>query len=93
MAERVHCYLCRLLLSLGTFSHAEADFTTIMHATIPNAIAGTSAVWTGQYAYIFGGIDASNNMLNQIARYNPMLDQVQVMNGTLAIPRELASAV
>jgi hypothetical protein len=63
-----------------------------MSATLPSGRYGTSAVWDGTNAYIFGGSDGSNR-LNEIVRYNPSLDQVTLMSAVLPSGNSGASAI
>lgn len=42
-----------------------------MNATFPTGRDGTSAVWDGSNAYVFGGSNTDGN-LNQIVRYTPL---------------------
>ncbi len=70
---------------------ASADGVTTMTATLPTKRYGTSAVWDGTNAYIFGGADAG--WLNQIVRYNPASNTVATMTATLPTGRYRTSAV
>jgi N-acetylneuraminic acid mutarotase/fibronectin type 3 domain-containing protein len=65
-----------------------ADTATVMSATLPAAQQGTSAIWDGTNAYIFGG-----DSLNQIVRYNPGTDTATVTGATLPTARRFTSAV
>lgn len=70
---------------------ARADSATTMSATLPTAKLGTSVVWDGTYAYVFGGRDGGND--NQIVRYNPSTDTTTTMSATLPVSTVWASAV
>jgi hypothetical protein len=42
-----------------------------MPTHLPTGVYGSSAVWTGERAYIFGGDDGGENLSNQILEYTP----------------------
>lgn len=65
-----------------------------MHATLPTARQDMSAVWTGRYAFLFGGREGPTGPgLNQILRYDPVADVVDVMTRTLPVPLHSTTAV
>lgn len=69
------------------------DTVSVMSAKLPTPRYGTSAVWTGTHAYIFGGVTASTNTEHaQILRYDPVVDQLDVLSATLPAPRYHTSA-
>lgn len=51
------------------------DEVTVMAGRLPSPRWGTSAVWDGTHAYIFGGHIASG-VTNEIVRYDPATDTV-----------------
>jgi hypothetical protein len=62
------------LLDSITAFHPDAPAgarTDNLTATLPTPRSGTSAVWAGQYAYIFGGVDANGTTLDEIVRFDP----------------------
>jgi len=74
-----------------------SDTTTTMSATLPFGRSGTSAVWDGQNAYVFGGMWCSSKTTcadtDQIVQYNPAADASGVKTATLPSPRESTAAV
>lgn len=86
---------------------AAGDGVAVMDARLPAPRAYTSAVWDGHYAYIFGGASyydgssppgggfgpasSPNWASDQIERYDPMTDTLQVMHAHL--PSQLADMV
>ncbi|MHB8585980.1 MAG: fibronectin type III domain-containing protein [Thermoplasmatota archaeon] len=88
-----------LLLALGLPSvpvpAVRADSSGTLVTTLPTPTADASAVWTGHYAYIFGGRYSSQNgliVLNNIVRFDPVAGTTQVMNGALPTARWGTSA-
>lgn len=64
------------------------------HATLPYAIRGTSAVYDGKSAYIFGGeIIYRGNSTNydKIIRYNPSTDEISVT--TAQLPKGVSDTI
>ena len=72
---------------------AHADSTTVMGAMLPSGRDGTSAIWDGSNAYVFGGLLPGNVATNQIVRYEPSTDTTTVMSATLPSGRWATSAV
>ena len=70
---------------------AEADSVHLQGAGLPSPRQGTSAVWTGTHAYVFGGRDFSYT--NQIVRYDPATDGAVVMGARLPVNIAWTSAV
>lgn len=74
-----------------------------MGAAIPSGRADTSAVWDprddpasgcpGGCAYVFGGRSYGHQDRDEILRYNPATDTLQVMDARLPEPRSWTSAV
>ncbi|MFN2610071.1 MAG: hypothetical protein ABR507_04250 [Actinomycetota bacterium] len=61
-------------------------------ATLPEPRYGTSAIWAGGYAYIFGGCTAAACQTS-ILRYDPVNDVVTTMAATLPDDRGFTNAV
>lgn len=80
-----------ILPSVVIFVPAEADSTTTMTAQLPSPRTYTSAVWTGQKAYVFGG--GAGNGLREIVEYDPATDTVQVKAAQLPHGRYAMSAI
>lgn len=62
-------------------AHAEDDpgFPFFLsNAKLPTPRWGTSAVWTGTYAMVFGGTDITTRF-DDILRYDPLRDEITVM--------------
>src|ERR1051326_4213898 len=79
------------LLSLAA---GDAEAATVMSAHLPTARRYTSAVWTGQYAYVFGGWSTSGNTPGyEVLRYDPANDAIRVMNASLPTARWGTSAI
>lgn len=64
-------------------------------ATLPSARYGTSAVWDGTDAYVFGGHDARNpgTRFDDIVRYDPQTNVATVLAAALPSGRYAASVV
>lgn len=62
-----------------------------LDAKLPSPRAGTSAVWTGEYAYVFGGYGGS--YLQNILRFDPDSEEVQLMDAKLPSGRADTSAI
>lgn len=73
------------------------DTLTTMRARLPYGLAGASAVWSGEYAYVFGGraprAQGGSNLSDLIFRYDPVHDEISTMGARLPQGRDLASAV
>ncbi len=68
---------------------------TNMTARLPNPTVGAAAIWTGKYIYFFGGSWGGMlpNKFDSILRYDPIRDNITVMNSTLTYGRSgLAAA-
>lgn len=68
-----------------------------MNAKLPTRRAFTSAVWDGRYAYVFGGqselVNGTGIDLDEIVRYDPSTDTMQVLPVKLPFGTEAAMAV
>jgi hypothetical protein len=65
-----------------------------MSANLPATVFFTSAVWTGTYAYVFGGdVNTVPTATNMIARYDPVNDVCSIENQVLPTARDTTSAV
>jgi hypothetical protein len=90
---------CDAPCSAGIVRYSPSTDTLTTMAASPLLLANlswTSAVWTGQYAFIFGG-DApatwpSSSRRDHILRYNPASDTVTKMGAVLPTPRSATSA-
>jgi hypothetical protein len=71
--------------------------SSVVVAKLPHAMAGSSAIWDGTNAYIFGGMYVDNSSQihysDEIVRFNPDTNEVVTMNATLPTARALTSAV
>lgn len=80
-----------LLLTNITVSPAHGeDAITVMSARLPSP-RGTTAIWDGTHAYLFGGNDGT--IKDEILRYHPTSDTLLRMNAPLPTPRYGASAI
>lgn len=70
-----------------------ADTVATSTATLPSARMGTSAVWDGTHAYVFGGYTTVGVALGEIVRYDPATETVDVMTATLPTPLRDSTAV
>jgi len=71
------------------------DTITVMGAKLPTyafPVYSMSAVWDGNYVYLFGGYDGYS-FLNQILRYDPVQDQLTTMSSRMPTPIKWNSAV
>ena len=68
------------------------EVVAVMDEKLPSPIADTSAVWTGQYAYVFGGYDGAK-FFDTIVRYDPVAHTVTTMNARLPTARSDMSIV
>lgn len=91
--------LCLALLAVGvpvagllSAGEARADSVTVS-ATLHTVRYGTSAVWDGTNAYIFGGYGSTSTRSDEIVRYNPGTNTVTTMTATLPTGRAFTSAV
>lgn len=74
-------------------SPARADSATVVQTGMTGG-TGTSAVWNGQYAFIFGGISLSDGSFkDHILRYDPATNGITTMAAKLPTPRAYTSAV
>jgi len=64
----------------------------VLNSTLPSDRFYTSAVWDGQYAYIFGGY-AGGTLLDEIVRFDPSTGDVTILNSTLPTGRGHAAAI
>ncbi len=63
------------------------DTATKLNVTLPSGRERTSAVWNGQFAYIFGGSGS-----NEIIRFDPKTENVTKLNVSLPTGRDSTSA-
>lgn len=94
---RRHAAALALLLSLlSLFPQLRADSTgesvTTRPETLPIPLYQTSAVYDGQYAYVFGGLSAATNDMNAIVRYDPVARSASAV-ATMQTPRDTTAAV
>lgn len=54
---------------------------------------GASAVWTGQYAFVFGGVTSNAEWLSEVVRYDPVTDSATAMGARFSSGRAYSSAV
>jgi hypothetical protein len=80
---------------LGIFSRARADTFTLAEARIPDGgRGGLSLAWSGESAYLFGGVGPSASTHQAaIFRYSLADDLVTKMSGSLPSERIYTSAV
>lgn len=71
---------------------AESDRLTVARATLPTARTGTSAVWMGGKAYVFGGL-GDQGPLTEIISYDPITDTASTVSKTLPVALAGTSAV
>lgn len=65
---------------------------TVAGARLPSPRADTSAVWTGEFAFIFGG-KRGGSELDEIVRYDPATDSAVVLHARLPSGRSQTTAV
>jgi len=68
------------------------DQITVMSARLPTGTKWMPAVWSGTYAYIFGG-RTPYGASDQIVRYDPAHDSTTVMSAKLPVGIYVSSAV
>ena len=71
------------------------DSVTVMNAKLPTysfPVYSMSAVWDGNYAYLFGGYDGYS-FLDQIMKYDPVQDQLTILSSHMPTPIKWNSAV
>lgn len=66
--------------------------TRLLDVRLPVGLAWTSAIYDGQYAYIFGGHDGSKTY-DTILRFDPKTKTVSTLSARLPAPTYLSSAV
>jgi predicted GH43/DUF377 family glycosyl hydrolase len=71
------------------------ETVTTLPATLPTARTGTSAIWSGQSVYIFGGFyfDGSDHYLDQIVKFNPASGTMTTLSAKLPTGRVDTSAI
>ncbi|HWG92591.1 MAG TPA: fibronectin type III domain-containing protein [Candidatus Thermoplasmatota archaeon] len=82
-------------LSAGSNLASAAAFSLERDATLPEALSATSAAWTGHHAYVFGGLGngaSAREPRGTILRYNPIADEVLLLDDALPSPRHATSA-
>lgn len=76
---------------------ARADVATIVDARLPVGRGDASAVWTGQHAFVFGGHEIAGGEAgttsDQILRYDPGTDTLEIMGAKLPAGRRSMAAV
>lgn len=78
---------------LNTLRYSPGEnLVSVMTSKFPFAGYGTSAVWDGKRAYIFGGRSSSGSQ-DTIVRYDPAKDEIRVMSARLPSRRAYTSAV
>ena len=67
----------------------ETETLTNMTAKLPNPTVGAAAVWTGKFIYFFGGSWGGilPHKFDTILKYDPVKDNLTVMNTTLTYGR------
>ena len=97
---RLRTFVVLLLIVLVTLAtvglwllplHA-TDPVTVVGARLPSERYGTSAVWDGSNAYVFGGSVSFFSFLDEIVQYDPVTDTATVMNATLPSERYYTTA-
>jgi hypothetical protein len=68
-----------------------ADASAVLSSKLPTPRYGTSTVWDGRYAFIFGGVQSQPT--DQIVRYDSVTGGVQILSGRLPSSRWSTSAV
>jgi N-acetylneuraminic acid mutarotase len=71
------------------------DTTTVMGAKLPTyafPVYSMSAIWDGNYAYLFGGYDGYS-YFDHILRYDPIQDQLTTMGARLPSGLKWTSAI
>lgn len=70
-----------------------ADTADALPTALPSSRMGTSAVWAGDFAYVFGGNHEPGNVrLNEILRFDPITGE-SIVVGTLPTPTYYTEAV
>lgn len=72
-----------------------SGLASLMSARLPGAAVLPSAVWSGRYAYVFGGYCEGEPCADGagIVRYDPLLDTVETMKAELPSPRAATYAI
>ncbi len=65
----------------------------IVSAHLPVDITWTSAIWTGEQAYVFGGQNPAGQSVTTVTRYDPATGKAQQVEGLPSPGRERTSAV
>jgi len=69
------------------------EVLTYLACTLPTGLGYTSAVWDGQYAYIFGGWRQEDIYSNETHRFDPITENILTFNSKLPSARGYTSAV
>jgi hypothetical protein len=62
-----------------------------MDSELPHPRYHASAEWNGEFAYVFGGADLTTRS-NEIYRFDPQHDEIEVLGVHLPTPRELVKS-
>lgn len=69
-----------------------AGVVDVLNPKLPTGRCGTSAVWDGNNAYVFGGRD-DNGRLDEIVKFTPATGSVMVVEAKLSVKRSGSAAV
>ncbi len=80
------------------WSDVSSPTAEMLSVSLPTGRYGTSAVWDGQYAYVFGGhyydpSDYTTHYLDDIVRFDPSTGNVTLLSVSLPTGRSATSAV
>lgn len=86
----VICYMIKILRF-----DPDTQEVTILNVLLPKHTTRSTAVWTGKYAYIFGGYhgDDPNYCLDDIVRFDPGSNTVKTLSVKLPTGRDRTSSV
>jgi hypothetical protein len=93
LGHRLLAWMAIAALAVTTTA-VQAQGPEVRQATLEPARGYMPAVWDGSgHAYLFGGLATGNVLLDQIVRYSPADDRLEVMDARLPFPVYGASAV